>query len=102
MTGHVRTLILLVCLAFSLSGCASAMDWIFETNFAERSTGRRIAEQRCASCHSIDGRTPNPTAGARNFSQIAQRYTGRSLGVGVGDDHRGRPLQYGPAGAKSG
>lgn len=79
MADQVRTLILLVGVAFSLSGCANAVDWIFETNFAERSAGRRIAEQRCASCHSIDGREPSPTAGVRNFSQIAQRYTGRSL-----------------------
>lgn len=79
MADHLRTLILLAGIAFSLSGCASAVDWIFETDFADRSAGRRIAEQRCASCHSIDGRTPSPTTGARNFNQIAQRYAGRSL-----------------------
>lgn len=79
MADHVRALILLAGVTLSLSGCASAVDWVFETNFAERSAGRQIAEARCANCHSTDGRSPSPTAGVRNFSQIAQRYAGRSL-----------------------
>ena len=79
MAGQVRTLIIVAGIAGSLSGCASAIDWAFETTLVDRSAGRRIAEQRCANCHSIDGRTPSPATGARNFSQIAERYTGRSL-----------------------
>src|SRR5690606_8505547 len=79
MARRAPVMLLPFALALILGGCASVADQMLGTNLVQVSEGRRLAEQRCASCHAIDGTSQGPETEARSFAEIAERRRGRSL-----------------------
>lgn len=79
MAPRPPVILLLFALGVGLGGCAGVADQLLGTNLVQVSEGRRLAQQRCASCHAIKAAGPSPAAEARSFGEIAQRHRGRSL-----------------------
>jgi mono/diheme cytochrome c family protein len=61
----------------ALAGCASLGAEVADGASAQR--GRTLAQQTCAACHAIEGRTARTARRAPSFGQIGQRYSRSGL-----------------------
>ena len=55
--------------------------------------GRQIAQQRCATCHSIAGTRTSPVPAAPRFSRLGRRFPIDSLGEALAEGIGVRPHQ---------